>query len=210
MLRRFLHALVSHPAVYRCCQFTIGAGPVTHRIAAHVDAGNSLVLDIGAGTGYARRMWPAEARYVALDVDRAMLSASHQPLAVQSDATELPIATGSVDTVLCKQVSHHIPEELLDRLFTEIRRVLRPGGRFLFLDAVRTGRTVSDLLWRYDRGAHPRSEADLRQHLESCFTLVHREAHWHLHQYLLLVLVPAADVSEAASDTGAASGHRRF
>jgi SAM-dependent methyltransferase len=192
MIKGLLNALVSHPAVYSLCQHTIGAGRVTQRIARYVPSGYSRVLDIGSGSGYAGRMWPAEADYIPLDIDRAMLHAGQRPLAVQSEATELPLIDSSMDMVLCKQVSHHIPEDRLDHLFAEIQRVLRPDGRLLFMDAVRTDRAVSNLLWRYDRGSHPRPEDELRRHLERRFELLQREAHWHLHLYVLYLLAPAA------------------
>ncbi len=206
MLRRVLHTLVSHPSIYNFCQLTIGAGKVSSRIACHVPAGYSRTLDIGAGSGHSGRMWPREASYIPLDADRTMLRGGRHPLAIQSDATELPITDGSMDMVLCKQVSHHIPDDRLDHLFSEVRRVLRPGGRFLFMDAVRTSSTVSDLLWRYDRGAHPRAEDLLRSCLDRYFDLLHREAHWNLHQYVLFVLAPRPVQSsgEAESDEATA------
>ena len=198
MIKGLLHALVSRPVVYSLCQRTIGAGQVTQRIAEYVPSGYSRALDIGSGRGYAGRMWPDEADYIPLDIDRAMLQAGQRPLAVQSEATELPLIDSSMDMVLCKQVSHHISEEHLDRLFAEIQRVLRPDGRLLFMDAVRTDRAVSNLLWRYDRGAHPRPESDLLRHVEPRFKVLRREAHWHLHLYVLYLLAPMAP-SEAAA-----------
>lgn len=190
MIARLLHSIVARPTVYRCCQTIIGPGPVTQRIAAHVPAGPSRVLDIGAGTGYARRLFPNEARYFALDLETAMLRSSRQPLPIQSDATQLPVIQDSMDVVLCKQVSHHVPDDRLDCLFAEIARVLRPTGTFLFMDAVKTERSVTKLLWRYDRGAHPRLESDLVSHFRPYFQVVHREVHWHLHQYVIYVLTP--------------------
>jgi SAM-dependent methyltransferase len=206
MLTGLLHTLVSRPAVYSLCQHTIGAGNITRRVAQYMPPGASRVLDIGSGPGYAARMCSRESQYFPLDIDRGMLAASHQPLAIQCDATELPIADGSMDMVLCKQVSHHIPDERLDRLFDEIRRVLRPEGRFLFMDAVRTDRAVSNLLWRYDRGAHPRPESELRPRLDRCFQLLQRDMHRHLHQYMLLLLAPLGE--SIAQDTGDARALR--
>ncbi len=109
-----------------------------------------------------------------------------------------------MDMVLCKQVSHHIPEERLDDLFSEIWRVLRPNGQFLFMDSMKNDRRVSNVLWRYDRGAYPRPEADLRLHLDRHFELLHREAHWHLHQYVLLLLAPIPSSEMVATPTGGA------
>ncbi len=67
-----------------------------------------------------------------------------------ADAERLPFADSSVDLVVGHAVLHHVPD--LDTLFTEVNRVLRPGGRFVFCgeptqkgDAV--ARALSRLTW---------------------------------------------------------------
>jgi SAM-dependent methyltransferase/uncharacterized protein YbaR (Trm112 family) len=46
----------------------------------------------------------------------------------------MPLASGSVDYVYCCQVLHHNDAESLRRTFSEIFRVLRPGGRLLMVN----------------------------------------------------------------------------
>lgn len=48
------------------------------------------------------------------------------------DALDLPIRDGSVDLVYGFAFVHHLPD--LDRFFSEVARVLRPGGRAVFMD----------------------------------------------------------------------------
>ena len=168
----------------------MGSSKLTPRIAAHTLSVHGRVLDVGAGRGYEARLWPADATYVALDIDHRMLAAGHQKRPVQAEATRLPLLTDSVDMVLCKQISHHIPDTVLDDMFDEIWRVLRPSGQFLFMDAVKTGRLASRVLWHYDRGSHPRSEPDLLERLQRRFRIVSREAYWNFHTYLLFALEP--------------------
>jgi SAM-dependent methyltransferase len=60
---------------------------------------------------------------------------------VQGDATRAPLASQTIDTVIMLGGVHHVPERA--RLFAEIARILRPGGRFLYREP------VSDfVLWR--------------------------------------------------------------
>lgn len=47
---------------------------------------------------------------------------------VQADITDLPFEDNSVDKVVAYQVIEHVPYNLNDKLFTEIYRVLKPGG----------------------------------------------------------------------------------
>lgn len=208
MLKSILHALVSKPVVYNMCQATIGAGKVTHRVAVFAREEHGWVLDVGANRGYAKRLWPDDARYVPLDLDPTMLRAADVPMAIQGDATQLPVASGSIDMALCKQISHHIADAVLDRMFDEIVRVLKPGGKLIFMDAVKTPKVASKLLWRYDRGSHPRWEPDLRQYIDRHFEVRHREERWNFHLYVLYLLVPREVYSQAVADREATAGSR--
>lgn len=85
------------------------------------------VLDVGCGCKPYRPLVPAT-RYVGLDVDnpftRKVAAAD-----VFYDGGAFPLPDESFDAVLCSQVLEHVftPEKFL----SEIRRVLRPGGRLV-------------------------------------------------------------------------------
>ena len=52
----------------------------------------------------------------------------------------MPYPDGRFSAVLCFTMLHHIPtQELQDRAFAEITRVLEPGGVFAGTDSVGTG-----------------------------------------------------------------------
>ena len=87
---------------------------------------------------------------IGLDVSLSMLSAARRAhpedrfLFVQGDATRLPLATESVDTVVMLGGIHHVNDRAA--LFGEVARILTPGGCFLFREP------VSDFaLWRWLR-----------------------------------------------------------
>jgi malonyl-CoA O-methyltransferase len=98
------------------------------------------VLDVGCGPGRAsgamKRRWP-RSEIVALDLALPMLrevprqTRWWRPVRrVCAEATQLPLADGSVDVVfssLCLQWVADLPAAL-----AEFRRVLRPGGLLLF------------------------------------------------------------------------------
>lgn len=56
---------------------------------------------------------------------------------VLADGTRLPFVAGSFNTAVCFTMLHHVPSaDLQDRLFTEVARVLRPGGVFVGTDSI--------------------------------------------------------------------------
>jgi ubiquinone/menaquinone biosynthesis C-methylase UbiE len=178
-LHRLLHAVASKPAVYDLIQRSLGSGTVNRELNAKAGAfrTGSWLVDVGGGTGLSSDLDLEYRHYVCLDVDPVKLSGFRHKhpsgLAVQGDAVRLPILDRSVDLVICRAVSHHLDDSTLPGLFSEAARVLRPDGRFVFLDAVvAPQRWRSRLLWRYDRGSYPRTDELLRRMFESAFRVV--------------------------------------
>lgn len=100
----------------------------------------SKVLEIAAGTGVVTRLLasvlPESVSIVATDLNQAMLdqaSAVGTPRAVewrQADAMQLPFEDGTFDVVVCQFGVMFFPEK--SNAFSEVRRVLRPRGVFIF------------------------------------------------------------------------------
>lgn len=107
------------------------------------------ILDLGTGTGrnlnLLQQRYPA-AQQVALDIAPAMLKQARQryrhdqglrrwlpgqqtPLFIAGDAEQLPLADNSVDLVYANLALQWCD---LIAAFTEIQRVLRPGGLLMF------------------------------------------------------------------------------
>ena len=102
------------------------------------------VLDLGCGAGHASFACAAHARsVVAYDLAEPMLAtvaaaARERGLAnirtQQGAAERLPFADASFDWVVSRMSAHHwhdVPQALV-----EVRRVLKPGGRVLFIDVI--------------------------------------------------------------------------
>ncbi len=116
-------------------------GPIRRRLLADLTGD---VLEIGAGTGANMTYYGAGARVVALEPDPHMLKRAQKRLAESgasnielrmAPAETLPVPDASFDAVVSTLVLctvHDLPASL-----AEIRRVLRPGGRLVFLEHVR-------------------------------------------------------------------------
>ncbi|MCY1143406.1 methyltransferase domain-containing protein [Actinoplanes sp. Pm04-4] len=81
------------------------------------------MLDVGCGEGRHTARLAARFGFDVLGLDPVDAPGVH----VAARATELPIATGSVDLIWCRDVLVHVTP--LPRAYAEFRRVLRPGGR---------------------------------------------------------------------------------
>ena len=100
----------------------------------------SRVLEIAAGTGVVTRQLatalPPDAAIVASDLNQPMLDhaaavGTARPVEWrQADAMQLPFADESFDVVVCQFGVMFFPDKA--RAFAEARRVLRPGGVFVF------------------------------------------------------------------------------
>jgi ubiquinone/menaquinone biosynthesis C-methylase UbiE len=93
---------------------------------------DSMVLDVGAGTGALTpviRSAAPDARVISVDATWEMLRVAHvrrATAAVQADAQALPVAAGSVDAVVLAYVLFHLSGP--DRGLREATRVLRLGA----------------------------------------------------------------------------------
>lgn len=100
----------------------------------------SRVLEIAAGTGVVTRAmaaaFPKTVSIVATDLNQAMIDqaravGTRRPVEWrQADAMELPFPDQAFDTVVCQFGAMFFPDKV--KAFAESRRVLRPGGTFIF------------------------------------------------------------------------------
>ena len=200
MLAEVVHYLAAKPWIYDRVQAMAGAGVVNRHLAGALQplVRPALdVLDVGGGTGLARALFPADCHYVCLDSDPVKLQGFKQKypdgISLLSDATSMPVDTASVDLVLCRFVTHHVPDGQLPDLLRESARVLKRGGRFIFVEAVRVDRRpIASLLWHYDRGSYPRREEEVRARLQTRFEIEHWERFAVFHQYVVGVARPSA------------------
>ena len=102
------------------------------------------VLEIAVGTGRNLAYYPAGVRLTGIELSPAMLEIARRRASELGrtadlrvgDAQALDFDDASFDTVVCTLSLCTIPDDRA--AVAEVRRVLRPGGRFLLLEHVRS------------------------------------------------------------------------
>lgn len=102
------------------------------------------VLEIAVGTGRNLSLYGDDVRLTGIELSPEMLAialrrrqaAGREADLQLGDAQALDFATSSFDSVVCTLALCTIPDDRL--AIREVHRVLRPGGRFLLLEHVRS------------------------------------------------------------------------
>ena len=123
---------------------------------AQIQAGD-VVLDLGSGAGndcfVARAETGATGTVIGVDctptmIERARKNAEklgyHNVEFRQGDIEQLPVSDHTVDVVVSNCVLNLVPDKA--RVFSEILRVLRPGGHFSISDVVLVGELPPSLI----------------------------------------------------------------
>ncbi|WP_375310761.1 methyltransferase domain-containing protein [Bradyrhizobium sp. A5] len=118
--------------------FAVYAQDIARRVAARSP---SVLLEIAAGTGAVTRAvaaaLPRGIRYVATDLNEPMLAVAAQRQADddritwrQADGMALPFGDGEFDVACCQFGAMFFPDRV--KAYGEVKRVLKPGGTFVF------------------------------------------------------------------------------
>ena len=108
-------------------------------------AAGGRVLEVGAGTGFNLPHYPAGTDELVLTDDlegmlrRARRRADRvgrEVVTTKAPVESLPFEEASFDTVVASLLLCSVDDQ--DRALAEIRRVLKPGGQYLFLEHVRS------------------------------------------------------------------------
>lgn len=109
-----------------------------------------IILDIATGGGQvAKTLAPSAKQVIATDLTPSMLanvrSSLHENdniLFIIADAEELPFLDNSMDSVTCRIAAHHFPNP--EKFIQEAYRVLKPGGKCLFVDNIASENELED------------------------------------------------------------------
>lgn len=143
------------------------------RKSQHIGELSGTVVEIGAGNGVNFRYYPRGTRVIVFEPNPFMHKRLHTAGQAHgldyelraASAEQLDLPDESVDAAVCTLVLCTVPDPA--RVVAEIRRVLKPGGKFFFIEHVAaeqgtTLRKVQNLLvrpWRWlFEGCHTNRE----------------------------------------------------
>ncbi len=143
------------------------------RKSRHIGELSGTVVEIGAGNGVNFRYYPRGTRVIVFEPNPFMHKRLHTAGQAHgldyelraASAEQLDLPDESVDAAVCTLVLCTVPDPA--RVVAEIRRVLKPGGKFFFIEHVAaeqgtTLRKVQNLLvrpWRWlFEGCHTNRE----------------------------------------------------
>jgi ubiquinone/menaquinone biosynthesis C-methylase UbiE len=124
------------------------------------------VLDIGCGTGTlaiaAKRHIGTAGTVCGVDASPEMIARARKKAAragVEVEFSEgiveaLPFPYAHFDVVLSTVMLHHLGPELRRQCASEVRRVLKPGGRWFVVDFEGSARQAGGILSRFHRHGH--------------------------------------------------------
>jgi ubiquinone/menaquinone biosynthesis C-methylase UbiE len=130
-------------------EFHVRGAAVSKELAESISLEGATVLDVGCGLGGPCRMLADEYNCQATGIDLSneyirtakelskLVKLDSKTSFIQGDATSLPFDDNTFDVVWTQHVQMNIPDK--NKLYSEISRVLKPGGHFLYYDILKKG-----------------------------------------------------------------------
>jgi SAM-dependent methyltransferase len=168
MIMDFARSALSFPVVYDSYQSLVGAPRCHQRFITEMvrPRTGDRVLDIGCGVGASVRYLPAGVGYVGIDISEAYIDRARADHGDRGEFFCVDVGSvnaetlGQFDLAFSFGVLHHLSDEIVARVVELVRKVVRPGGRFVTIDPCYAAgqNAIARLLIDNDRGEFVRDE----------------------------------------------------
>lgn len=177
--------ILSFAGVYQLYQWLVGAGNYTKLfVNSHIQyQPNQKILDVGCGPADVLKHLPKKVNYTGIDLNEHYIKKArrkypqHQFIIGDLESADFPINNESFDTIFMVGVQHHLDDATLKKVTQQIFEKLKKGGRFLYLEPVRTPQQGKIELWfmNNDRGKFIRTADQYEQFTRPVFPNTQQE-----------------------------------
>lgn len=177
MLHALIEKLSDYPRFFLFCRGLFEANFTVIRKAIRDHLGSSpdrKVLDIACGPGAFSDLFPENA-YTGVDLNPKYIRFAQENYPGQfsvQDARSLDFPEESFDDALVYGLLHHLDDDDVNAVLQGVKRILKPGGRALFIEDIPTESRLNlmgHLLHWAENGHYIRPAEDYRALLEPYF-----------------------------------------
>ena len=177
-MQTFTDIALAHHGIYRVFRSLTGSARVNREFIDHYvrPRDDDAVLDLGCGPGDVFELLP-RVRYVGIDMSPAYIAAARRRFGERAafycgDLNGLkPEQLGDFDAVLAMGVIHHLADQEVLSMLLKVKRLLKPGGRFISYDPCFTEPQHPLARWihRHDRGRYVRFDHEYQRLISQVF-----------------------------------------
>ena len=177
-MSKLTEILLARPGIYRLFRKVTGSERLNREFVNRYvrPHDGEAILDVGCGPGDALQLMP-RVQYVGIDLSRdyialAQARFSNRATFVCGNLKDLNYGQFSqFDAVIAMGVLHHLDDRAVGELLSKIRRLLKPGGRFVSYDPCFTEPQHPFARWvhRHDRGQYVRFDQEYETLIASVF-----------------------------------------
>ncbi|OGE80341.1 MAG: hypothetical protein A2826_02705 [Candidatus Doudnabacteria bacterium RIFCSPHIGHO2_01_FULL_43_23] len=141
-LQKFIDKLAGNSAVFEFLRRILELNFIVPRFYLRKFLGDTYglkVLDVGCGTGEMAKDFSGS-DYYGIDISRDYIEYARQKNKGKfqvMDATKMEFPDSSFDIVFVMAILHHLNDSDTEAILSEVKRVLRPGGKFLIMDSAK-------------------------------------------------------------------------
>jgi ubiquinone/menaquinone biosynthesis C-methylase UbiE len=179
-----LKKLLAHTRLYDFFQNHVLGGKKARRWLARTFwrlKGGETVVDLGCGSGTVLEYLPEDIDYLGVDTSENYIRDARQKFShrgkfflgtVHDFFNQNDQRPGSVDMVLCNGLLHHLPDDEAIEVLESSKRMLKPNGRLVCLEAtyLEHQTRISKWIVSTDRGICVRSEQEWKNLLSRTFS----------------------------------------
>jgi SAM-dependent methyltransferase len=142
--------------------------------------GGERIVDIGCGSGAVLDYLPRDSDYIGIDVSERYIGAARKKYSGNGTfflGTALDFLNqdysrrNNTDLVICNGLLHHLPDDQAREVLEVSKKLLKPGGRLICLEATYLARQTRLSKWivSTDRGRFVRSEQEWKRLVSQIF-----------------------------------------